>query len=120
MLDFDITRCSRKCSATGRTILPGEEVYSVLLQDGGDIVRRDYAANAWEGPPEACLGWWATQIPKPPNEAQKMAPPEVLVGLFDQLSQTDQKDFLSSTLPGVTLQEIMVSARSQLSLKAKI
>lgn len=91
MLDFDITRCSRKCSATGRTILPGEDVYSVLLQDGGDIVRRDYAANAWEGPPEACLGWWATQIPKPPNEAQKMAPPEVLVGLFDQLSQTDQK-----------------------------
>ena len=30
-------------------------------------------------------------------------------------SQTDQKDFLSSILLGVTLQKIMVSARSQLS-----
>ena len=91
MLDFDISRCSRKCSVTGREIQPGEDVHSVLVRDGSEIVRRDYCTEAWEGPPEDCVGWWTTHLPLPPSTGQKMAPPEILVQLFDQLHQAGEK-----------------------------
>ena len=52
MLDFDVQRFTRHCHATGRELTPGEPFYSVLVAQGAQVVRRDYAADAWPGLPE--------------------------------------------------------------------
>lgn len=115
MLDFDITRCSRKCSVTGREIQPGEDVHSVLTRDGHEIIRRDYCTEAWEGPPEDCVGWWTTHIPLPPSTGQKMAPPEVLVQLFDQLSQSGDKPDLCFVLALLLIRRKLLKEESHAS-----
>ena len=98
MLDFDISRCSRKCSVSGRDLKPGEVVHSVLSQAGGDIVRQDFSTEAWDGPPDSCIGWWKTRIPVVSGSPHRMAPPTVMVQLFEQLSETTDQAALRFVL----------------------
>ena len=42
---------------------PGETYYSVLVAEGAELKRYDYAADAWQGPPAEAVGWWKSQIP---------------------------------------------------------
>ena len=89
MIDFDITKCTKKCFDSGREILPGETLVSALIQEGSQIERRDFAEEAWSEPPEGCIGWWRTQIPEAPAATNKMPPPEILVRLYDELSNSE-------------------------------
>ncbi|QDU55427.1 hypothetical protein [Aeoliella mucimassa] len=84
MLDFDVQRCTRRCAATEVPLEPGDAYYSVLLAEGADVVRRDFAKSAWQGPPEGALGWWAAQVPADENAKPKLAPSEVALELFDR------------------------------------
>ena len=54
---------TRRCYATGRVLAAGERVYSALADDGGLLVRRDYAADAWPGPPADAVAHWAGRVP---------------------------------------------------------
>src|SRR5689334_22601085 len=65
MIDYEIGRCSRRCYITGRELREGEICYSALVPDGLTVVRRDYATEAWEGPPEGAIGWWKTVVVDP-------------------------------------------------------
>lgn len=92
-LDFEIQRSTRRCAATERALEPGEWCYSVLEVRGADIVRKDFAANAWAGPPAEAFGWWKARVPEPHIRKIKLAPNEVLLELFDQLAeQPERKD----------------------------
>ena len=84
MLDFDVQRCTRRCHATDRELRPGESFYSVLVPQGGQVVRHDYAAAAWQGPPENALGWWKSEIPDPQARKVNWAPNDVMLHLFQQ------------------------------------
>jgi hypothetical protein len=86
LLDFEIQRSTRRCAATDRELLPGESCYSVIQFEGADVVRRDYASEAWTGPPEEAFGWWRTRVPEPAAKKIKLAPNDVLLELFDQLA----------------------------------
>jgi len=93
MMDYEVQRCTRHCAATGRELAPGEEFYSVLVEEGSQLVRRDYAPEAWQGPPQEAVGWWKSQIPNPQATRMKLAPNEVMLQLFDQLEgQPDRQD----------------------------
>lgn len=93
MIDFDIQRCTRKCAATDRELRPGETVYSVLLAEGSAVVRRDYSADAWPGPPEGALGWWKSQLPSPQSRKLNWAPSDVMLHYFVELeSRPDDAD----------------------------
>jgi hypothetical protein len=85
MIDFEIQRCSRKCSATERELAGGEECYSVLLSEGGQVVRRDFCSAAWQGPPEDCLGWWKSTVVDPSAGRPQWAPNEVMLEYFERL-----------------------------------
>jgi hypothetical protein len=85
MIDFEIQRCSRKCSVTERELAGGEECYSVLFSEGGQVVRRDYSAAAWQGPPEDCLGWWKSTVVDPSAGRPQWAPNEVMLDYFERL-----------------------------------
>ena len=83
LLDFEVQRCTRRCAATERELRPGEWFHSVLVADAADVVRRDYSAQAWAGPPEKCIGWWKSRLPIDTATKPKLAPNDVLLELLD-------------------------------------
>ncbi len=97
MVNFEVPRCSRICAATSRELKPGEWFYSVLLAEKGDIRRLDYSQDGWEGPPTddaiELIGYWKSRLPAPNDNKVKLAPNDILLNLFDQLSdQLDKQD----------------------------
>ena len=91
MLDFEVQRCTRRCAETDRELQPGELFYSQLIQDGAEIVRRDYCAEAWTQPDESAVGWWKARMPQPNSQKLKWAPNDVLLHYFTQLeTQPDE------------------------------
>jgi len=85
MLDFEVQRCTRKCAKTDRDLKPGETFFAALVVEGADVVRLDYAAEAWEGPPENAIGWWKSQMPDPKANRMHWAPSDVMLHYFEQL-----------------------------------
>src|SRR5262249_59726300 len=67
MIDYQIQPSTRRCSVTGRELRPGERYYSVLLDEAGKFIRKDYGAEAWQGPPDGAFSFWAGRVPPPPG-----------------------------------------------------
>ncbi len=89
----DIQRCTRHCATTGREFAPGEEFFSVLVEEGSELRRRDYSREAWTGPPDGVLAWWKSQMPHPNAKRANLAPNEVMLGLLRDLAeQPDRQD----------------------------
>jgi hypothetical protein len=74
----------------------------VLTTSGTQVVREDFAAEAWSGPPDHALGWWKSHVPS--TEARKMhwAPNDVMLDLFEgfaaDLEQADMRFVLALLL----------------------
>jgi hypothetical protein len=79
------------CAETGREFVPGETYFSALIVQGGETVRRDYSAEAWQGPPEGTLGWWKSQLPEPNARKLHWAPNDVMLHYFEQLEAAADK-----------------------------
>jgi len=94
MLDYEIQRCTRHCHQTGRELAPGETFYTALLSAGGQVVRQDFSAEAWSGPPEGTIGWWKSHVPVGEAKRANWAPNDVMLELFEKLEdQPEQQDF---------------------------
>jgi hypothetical protein len=72
----------------------GEEFYSVLVAEGGQVRRRDYCAAAWSGPPAEAIGWWKSRVPARQVQAARLAPGEVLLNLLQQLEGIEEQQEL--------------------------
>ena len=92
LLEFDVSRFTRQCSVTGRNLEPGEIYFSSLEVAGAQIARHDFSAESWPGPPEDALGWWRSRVPDANAKRAKLAPNEVLLELFDELSNQSDAD----------------------------
>ncbi len=87
MLDYQIQPSSRRCSVTQRELKPGESYFSVLLDEGGKFVRRDFAREAWQGPPEGAFSFWQARMPVRANERKLVIDDELLMECFTRLAQ---------------------------------
>jgi hypothetical protein len=87
MLNFEFRPSSKKCSATDRMLLPGEEFFSALIERGDDLQRLDFSLEAWQGPPEQCIGWWKSTIPVVRGNKIYWAPRKVLLAYFEHVRQ---------------------------------
>ena len=90
-MDWPIHKLTKLCSATGRELLEGEAVYSVLVPADGDWKRLDYAAEAWQGPPEKCVAWWRSYVPTRDAGKPKLAPTDALLQFFDELADSGRR-----------------------------
>jgi len=79
MQTFQFQRCSRRCCRTGRTLEPGRVYYSAVVPRGEELVRLDYSAEAWDGPPPEAIGWWKGRVPTPQEARAQMASDEALL-----------------------------------------
>ena len=87
MLDgYKVNRCTRQCYSLERPLREGESYYSVVLPGEEELERRDYSAEAWDGPPEDAIGWWKNRMPTADEKKLVLAPKEVLIDLLRQMS----------------------------------
>src|SRR5262245_51483155 len=86
VIDYEISRCSRRCAASDRELKNGEVCYSVLVAEGAEIVRRDYSAEGWPGPPEGAIGWWKSTVVDPNAGRMSWAPNDVMLHYFERLA----------------------------------
>lgn len=86
MTDFPTAPTIRTCAISGRELKPGDKVYGVLMEEGGKFVRRDYAADAWPGPPTDAVAFWSGRIPAATGPRKPTFNDEHLSGLFVQLA----------------------------------
>lgn len=92
-MDYEVQRSTRHCSATGREFAPGETYYSVLVAEGAELKRCDYAADAWPGPPAEAVGWWKSQVLGRAAARKHWAPNDVMLQFWDELAeQPDKQD----------------------------
>jgi hypothetical protein len=92
-MDYEVQRCTRHCAASGRPLAEGEEFYSVLIAEGAEVRRYDYAVETWQGAPPGVIGWWKSRIPEREAKKTQLAPGEVLFQLFAELeAATDKQD----------------------------
>ncbi|HEX5273455.1 MAG TPA: hypothetical protein VFW33_23320 [Gemmataceae bacterium] len=85
MTDYQIQPNTRHCAATGRELRAGERFYSVLSQEGGKLVRRDYAAEAWRGPPEGAFSFWSGRVPAGEQTRKLRIDDDLLADCFQRL-----------------------------------
>jgi hypothetical protein len=90
-MDYEVQRCTRRCARTDRELRPGEDFYSTLAAEGAELVRHDYTAEAWEGPPPDAIGWWKSRMPTPHAKQAQLAPNDVILDLFEQLAEQPEK-----------------------------
>ncbi len=98
-MDFEVDKSTRTCAATGREIGAGETYHSVLVRDGAEVKRLDYSQEAWKGPPSEAIGSWTSVMPaKDATNKRKLAPSEVLLQLFHELSDAPDREDLRYVL----------------------
>jgi hypothetical protein len=85
MTDYQIEANTRRCAITGRELKPGEKFYSVLLEEGGKFVRRDYSGEAWQGPPASGFSFWTGRIPVGEEDRRPRIDDDMLVDCFGRL-----------------------------------
>jgi len=85
MLDYQIQPNTRRCCVSGRELRPGERYHSVLLDEGGRLVRRDYGADAWRGPPEGAFSFWTGRIPPAQGKRRPVIDDDLLLDCFLRL-----------------------------------
>ncbi len=86
MTDYAISRASGRCAVSGRAFDPGEEFYSVILETGEGLERRDYSLAAWEGPPPGALCHFKTRLPAREESRRTFVDDEVLINFFLRLA----------------------------------
>ncbi len=75
---------TRTCAATGRALQPGERVYSALIDQEGQYVRRDFSAEAWRGPPPGCVAHWISRVPNFPQKRRLTFDDDLLMECFER------------------------------------
>ncbi len=83
--DFQIQASSRRCCVSGRELQVGEKFYSVLLEQAGKLVRQDYGAEAWKGPPDGAFSFWQGRVHPPETKRRPTFDDEMLLDCFVRL-----------------------------------
>jgi hypothetical protein len=85
MTDYQLQPNARRCAASGRVLAAGERYYSVLVEENGRLIRRDYAAAAWDGPPADAFGFWTGRIPPEGKKRKLVLDEDTLRDCFERL-----------------------------------
>jgi hypothetical protein len=84
--DWEISRTTGRCAATGRELAEGEFYYTALFETPQGFERRDFSVESWSGPPEGCFCYWKTRVPTREKKRSTIAVDNaLLVSLFTRL-----------------------------------
>lgn len=91
MEQWEVTRCSGVCTATGRALAEGEEHYAVLVEEGESFRREDYSLEAWSGPPAGAFCFFKTRVPFKEKKKRLLVDDDVLVNFFTRLADATEE-----------------------------
>lgn len=84
-MDYQIQPSTRRCTVTGRELKPGERVYTVLLDEGRQFVRQDFASESWQGPPANAFSFWTGRVPTGQDHHKPRFDDDLLEECFQKL-----------------------------------
>ena len=85
MNDYQLQPNSRRCCVSGRELKPGETYFSVLLDEHGRFVRREYGREAWQGPPPGAFSFWCGKVPTREQDRRPPVDDDMLLDCFAHL-----------------------------------
>ena len=92
MTDYEIHGPARTCAATGRELAPGDRFHAVLTEVNGQLVRTDYAAEAWPGAPADAIAHWTGRVPASDKPRKPVINDDVLLGCFERLKESTEEN----------------------------
>jgi hypothetical protein len=90
MTEYQIQPNTRRCAVTGRELRAGDKFYSVLLEQGGQLLRQDYSSEAWQGPPHGSFSFWAGHIPAGEQNQRAPIDDELLLDCLQRLENENE------------------------------
>jgi len=85
LTNYQIQPNSRRCFVSGRELKPGEPFYSVLLEEAGRFVRREYSREAWPGPPPGSFSFWMGKVPTREQDRRPAVDDDMLLDCLARL-----------------------------------
>jgi hypothetical protein len=95
MVEYQIQSGGRQCCVTNRPLAPGETCFSALLEEKGNLVRRDYCKEAWQGPPAGSIGYWQSRIATKEQPRKLVIDDDVLMECFTRLEEQQEPSQVS-------------------------
>lgn len=87
-MDFNIRPVAKSCAQSGRAFQPGEMCWSVLIEQDGKLIRQDFGADVWKGPPVGAIGHWRSVVPGSSDSKRLKLDPDSLFDYFVQLDDS--------------------------------
>jgi hypothetical protein len=84
---YSIQAHTRECAASGRALQPGERYYSVLFDEAGQFIRKDYSKEAWNGAPQSALAFWSGRVPVVNEKRRPVFDDDLLIECFARLAE---------------------------------
>ncbi|WP_166826100.1 hypothetical protein [Thalassoroseus pseudoceratinae] len=85
-MNYRVKSIGKTCAGTGKPLAPGSVCHSILIDEDGETVRRDFSEEAWEGPPEDALGYWQCKVPESQAKRRPLDT-ESLFEFFEDLNE---------------------------------
>src|SRR6516164_7986481 len=85
-MEYQIQTNSRRCAASGRDLLPGERYYSILVEEEGALIRKDFSENSWQGAPYGAFGFWCGRVPAAEATRRLRIDDDILMECLQRLS----------------------------------
>lgn len=86
-MEYHLRPLGKTCAGTGKLLVPGSQVISVVVDDGHELKRLDFSKEGWQGPPEGTLAQWQCAVPMPIDVKKRLLNPDALMNYFDQLTE---------------------------------
>lgn len=90
MAAYPIQQHSRVCAATGRPLLPGEKYFSILLDEAGQFIRKDYSTEGWPGSPSEAMAVWSGRVPEVNQKRRLTFDDDLLMECFERLADESE------------------------------
>jgi hypothetical protein len=85
MTDYQIQPNSRRCAVSGREMRPGERFFSALIDENHQFVRKDFSAEAWQGPPAGAFSFWTGHVSAANDKLKPRFDDDLLEDCFQRL-----------------------------------
>lgn len=92
MIDYQIQPPTRRCTKTGRELREGERFVSALREQGGSLIREDYALDAWNSleSPGECLAFWQGRVQANKTPRKPVIDDDLLLECFSRLEGQEE------------------------------
>ena len=89
---YPILNHTRVCAATGRPLVAGEKYRSVLFDEAGQFVRKDYSTEGWPGPPANAIACWCGVVPEFHQKRRLTFDADLLMECFGRLAEETEPE----------------------------